>query len=235
MVFNANALTPYSRSSIIYDIDYRTQTAILAQPHTPFTKNTRFKELHITTISQYKQRRIRIGLKCSAFKIIKEYPLANRSNVPAVQFKYDPPAIEVNIRSAFRLSLSNRYMIKGKILHESMEYNTPRDFSIKNVSLSGLGIIVPNLRGKTHNPLSQIKMNSNIMVGIVLIDTQEKAPNATLPLKAEVTRINPKHSETHTSIGLKILDLGNQNESILNQFIHTAQIEELKKLSRRNA
>jgi hypothetical protein len=35
-------------------------------------------------------------------------------------------------------------------------------------------------------------------------------------------------------MGLKIIKLSNSNETLLNKFIHDAQIEELKRLSRKD-
>ncbi len=233
MVFNMNDLAPYARSSIIYDTDHKSQTIVIAQPHTPFSKNTRFKDLHITTIISHKSRRIRVGLACSAFKIIDHYSLANKTDVQAVQVKYELPAVETNIRSAFRLPLSARYTIKGKILHNHFEYYTPKDFSIRDISLTGLGLVVPRKTGKALNPLSELKEKTILLMGIILIDNEKSQPDGTLPIKAQAARIITDASGEFTRIGIKFLNLTREREDLLNQFIHHAQIEELKRISRR--
>ncbi len=232
MVFNMNSLAPYSRSSIIYDIDIKNETIIIAQPNVPFSKGTQYDELHLTTILLQKNKKIRVGLKCIALKIIDHYPLANKSTVAAVRLKYQLPIKETNIRSAFRLPLDTKYIIKGKILHNSLEYYTSRDFSIRDISLAGMGLIVPKKRNKRPNPLASLKSGTEIMIGIILINMDNKKPAGTLPIKATVTRINPNHSQTNTLVGLKIHGLESSKEDILNQFIHSAQIEALKKRSR---
>lgn len=234
MVFNINSLAPYSRSSIIYDTDFSQNEITIAQPLIPLSSHTRFKELHLTTIIQDKKRRIRIGVKCLDIKIIQHYPLANKSTVPAVILKYSLPPEETNIRSAFRLPLSTRYIIKSKLLYKAHEYFTSRDFSIRDISLTGIGLVIPKKRNKKPNPLTEIKTNETIIIGIILINMDLDKPVGTLPIKSQVTRINPGYSNTHSLVGLKILNLGKDGERILNSFIHDAQIDELKRMSRRN-
>ncbi len=234
LVFNINSLSPYSRSSIIYDVDYGDREITIAQPLVPFTKNTAFDELHLTTIIHDKKRKIRIGLNCIDFKFIKRYPLANNTIVSAILLSYAEPAKETNIRSAFRLPLSKKYIIKGKILFNNLEFITSRDFFIKDISLTGIGIIIPKKRDKTLNSLTDIKMNEEIMMGIILVDMNKSKPAGTLPVKAQVTRINPTYSDTQLSVGLKIMNLSSENETVLNKFIHDAQIDDLKRLSRRD-
>ncbi len=234
VVFNMDSLTPYSRSSIIYDVDYDNKTITIAQPHIPFSKNTNFKQLHLTTIIHGKNRRARLGIECIEFKVIDQYALANKTNVPAVLLRYKSPVKETNIRSAYRLPLSTKYILKGKILYDNLEYNTPRDFSIHNISLTGLGLAIPKKRNNRINPLTQIKTGTQIIIGIVLINMDLDNPVGTLPIKAQAIRINNNYSETHSVLGLKILSLESDNEGLLNRFIHDAQIDELKKLSKIN-
>ncbi|RLC00904.1 MAG: hypothetical protein DRH34_10065 [Deltaproteobacteria bacterium] len=235
IIFNMNSLAPYSRSSIIYDVDFKNQTITIAQPLIPFSKNTSFKELHLTTIIPGKnKRKMRVGIECSHLNLIDQYALANNTNVAAVLLKYELPAKETNIRSAFRLPLSTKYIIKGKILYHNLEYHSSRDFSIRDISLTGLGLTVPKKRNNTLNPLMEIKINEEIKVGIILINMNQDKPAGNIPLKAQVKRINPAYSDTHGLVGIKITTLKRNDENILNKFIHDAQIEELKRLSRRH-
>ncbi len=234
MVFNMNSLAPYSRSSIIYDVDYQACEITIAQPLTPFTKHTDFKELHLTTIVKNNSKRLRAGVVCTGFKQIDKYPLANKSFVPAVKIKYELPIIEINIRSAFRLPLSKTFVIKGKILIDNLEFYSSRDFSIRDISLTGMGLAIPKMRKNQPNPLTQLKTNQEFMVGVILVNMKQDKPAGTLPIKAKVQRINNNYSTTHTLVGLKILALTSDKEVILNRFIHEAQIDELKRLSGRD-
>ncbi len=234
IILDMNSMAPDSRSSIVYDVDFNTQTITIAQPFIPFSRNTSFKELYLTAIIPGKNKKIRVGIECSHLNLIDQYPLANNKNVAAVLLKYKLPVKESNIRSAFRLPLSTRYIIKGKILYDNLEYNTSRDFSIRDISLTGIGIVVPKKKNNKIHPLSKIDIHKEIKVGIILVDMNQEKPVGTLPLKVQVMRINLSNSATHAWIGLQFILLKRNDENILNKFIHGAQIEELKRLSGRN-
>ena len=234
LVFNINSLEPYSRSSIIYDVDFKNETITIAQPLTAFSKKTAFRELHLTTILQEKNRKARFGVKCHSFTLINQYLLANKTNVQAIILKYKLPVEETNIRCAFRLPLSTKYIIKSKILYENLEYFSPNNFSVRDISLNGIGIVIPKTNNKNPNPLSEIKVNAKIAIGIILIDTDNEKPANTIPIDAQVTRINSRYSESYILMGLKIIHLSKQNEALLTKFIHDAQVDELKRLSRNN-
>jgi c-di-GMP-binding flagellar brake protein YcgR len=115
-----------------------------------------------------------------------------------------------------------------------LEYSSSRDFSIRDVSITGLGLVVPKKRNGHLNPLTEIKLNEKIMIGIILIHMDQDKPVGTLPMKVQIARINPDYSDTYSLMGLKIIALKNNHETILNQFIHDAQIDELKRMSRIN-
>ena len=234
IVFNMNSLAPYSRSSIIYDMDLKNCEIIIAQPLTPFSKSTRFKELHLTTIIHDKNRKLRVGIECVQFKLIKKYQLANNTDVGAVVLKYELPIAETNIRSAFRLPLSTKFAIQGKIFYNNLEYSTPHDFLIRDISLAGAGLKIHKKRGNTANSLNKIKTHEEISIDIVLVNMDEAQQIGTIQIKTQVVRIKPEYSESYSLMGLKILDLGTNNENILNKFIHEAQVDELKRLSRRD-
>lgn len=232
IIFNMNSLVPYSRSSIIYDADLDNETLVIAQPLTPFSNNTAFKELHLTSMVKEKSKKTRVGVECTHIKIIDHYTLANQTKVPAVLVKYKLPVKETNIRSAFRLPLSTKYIIKGKMYYKNLEYYTSRNFAIRDISLAGLGLLIPKKRNNSLNPLLEIKLNEEIKTGIILINMDEDKPMGALSINTRVVRINPDYSDALALVGLKTLDLKNNSEAILNRFIHDAQIDELKRMSR---
>lgn len=234
IVFNINSLTPYSRSSIIYDVEYKKEIIIIAQPQIPFSKNTAYEDLHLTTLIQEKGKKVRFGIKCSKFILLDQYSLANNTIVKALSLKYHPPVMETSIRSAFRLSLSKNYLIKCKIVYKDIEYLSPNQFSIKDISLGGISIIIPKAKQNEQEALSQLKPNEEIILDIVLIDTDKEKPLGKFPILTQVKRINSRYSEAHTLIGFKILNLSRQDEGVLNKFIHDAQMDELKRLGGNN-
>lgn len=233
LVFDINTDFPTSRSSIIYDADYKKQIITIAQPIPPVTPSTPFEQLHLTTLVYIDQRRLRIGVACTFARFISNYPMADGSPVKAIEMQYRLPAIETNIRAAFRLSLTGRYTVKAKIVHNSQEHRTPRDFKIKDISFSGLGIVILEKKGKHLHPLATLKTGTKMIMGLALIDQEQSGTIGTFPIQIQVARIKTNYSETHTLIGLKIINITPKDKEALNQFIHIAQIEELKRISKK--
>ena len=234
IVFDMEALTPVSRSSIIYDMDPQSKTITIAQPIVPITSDTQYNQLHLTTITQTGNRRVRIGIPCRPVRFIEKYQLANGSQVQALVMEYLPPPNETNIRSAFRLPLSFRHTIKAKLLFNGKEFFTAKDFKIKDISFAGIGLVLPKEIKGVLNPLTAISVGTPVAFGMILVDKEESDPIGKLPVKTQVVRLNPNYSDTHCLIGLKILTILQEHETILNRFIHNAQIAELKRLSQRS-
>ncbi len=233
LVFNMDSPPPVSRASIIYDTDHKNKTITLAQPIIAVTKTTEFNQLHITAITHLEQRKTRIGIKCLPVKFIEKYPLANKATTKALVLQYHPPAVETNIRSAFRLPLSNRHTVKGKLIYEKRDFFTVKDFKIKDISFTGMGVIVAKKQKKSANPLVGLTTGTLMPMGISLVDTKAETPIGTFPVKVKVVRVNPNYSESHTLIGLRIESITSENEDLLIKFIHDAQISELKRLSQK--
>ncbi|WP_319577468.1 PilZ domain-containing protein [uncultured Desulfobacter sp.] len=233
LVFNINTDFPISKSSIIYDADFKKQAITIAQPSIPVTPDTPFEQLHLTTLVYINQRRLRIGVCCRPIQFISNFPMAGGLAVEAIVVHYQLPAIETNIRSAFRLPLTGRYAVKAKIVYNKQEYRTPSDFKIKDLSFSGLSLVILERKKKRTPPLSSLKIGTEMILGLALVDRDQPGAIGTFPIKIQVVRINMNYSETHTLIGLKITSITPKNEEILNRFIHTAQIEELKRISKK--
>ncbi len=60
-------------------------------------------------------------------------------------------------------------------------------------------------------------------MGLALVDRDKPGTIGSFPVQIQVARINTNYSETHTLIGLKIINITREDDEVLNQFIHTAQ------------
>lgn len=237
LVFNLNSISPYSKTSIIYDTDVDNRRILIAQPQRPLTRNMEYEDLHITTVLKGPKGTTRIGLKCEPERFIKNYQLAGANRVEAVELSYTPPPFEINIRSAYRLPLKKPYAIKGKILRRSVEFYTNRDFILHDISLSGAGIFIPKKVQSNPNPLSDLERGEQFKIGLILLKQNEEDASSspekkgTIPAGSQVMRVNPNFSEKLIFAGLKFTKLAQENEDALYSFIHEAQIDELRKMS----
>ncbi|MBU0969006.1 MAG: hypothetical protein KKC20_00085 [Proteobacteria bacterium] len=229
-----NSLNPVSQSSIIYDTDFQRNTITIAQPIVPITKTTAFDQLHITTTTQSLQQTVRAGIECISYEFLDQYRLANQTISRALALTYKLPVMETNIRSAFRLPLSHKHTIKAKILYKQTEYYTAKDFGIRDISFTGMGLVIPKNKAGVPNPLTAIRKSDIFAMGVILVDRGEEKPVGSFPVKAIAIRVNKNYSDTHILVGLKITQMGQKNEILLNRFIHNAQIDELKRLRAKN-
>ena len=115
-----------------------------------------------------------------------------------------------------------------------MEYSTSHDFAIRYISLAGLGLKIPITIANSTNPLSSIKKNEEIEIELALIKINQDKPTNKIIINIKIARIKSDYSSSHSLIGVEILNLETNSENILNKFIHNAQVDELKRLSRIN-
>ncbi len=231
LVFNLNSPAPGSRSSIIFDADYKAHTITIAQPLVPVLSTTRFDTLHVTTIVWDRQQRKRMGTACRPDRFIDRYSLAGNGVSQALVLQCEPQVFEINIRSAFRLPLSSRHLIRAKLVFQQTQYYTAADFKIRDISFAGIGLMIPKKVKTGTNPLASLKRNDILPMGMILLDTDKKDPVGAFPVKTMVRRIHTDYSETHILAGLKIIQISRDHEIVLNKFIHEAQIAEIKRLS----
>jgi c-di-GMP-binding flagellar brake protein YcgR len=167
---------------------------------------------------------------CVIDELIHDYTLANKSKTGAIVLKYAPPAIETNIRAAFRLSLSSKFTVTGKMIYQDKDFFTPNDFAIRDISLNGIGMVIPRKSPLFHT-IEKIKLKDELTLGLILVDQEESKPIGTVPVTVQIARINQNYSDSHLFIGCRFTSITSETDSLLNQFIHTAQIDELRRIS----
>ena len=231
LVFNMLSSVPASRSSIIFDANLNDNTITLAQPIVPISSKTHFNTLHVTTTVPGRQMKIRVGMACRPLRFIDHYPLSGRAVSKALVLQCTPPVAETNIRSAFRLPLGRHHIVRAKLVFRRTEFYTAADFAIRDISFAGMAIMIPKKVKARHNPLCSLEYKDILPMGLVLVDTRKEDPFSTLTVKTQVKRIDTDYSKTHILAGLKIIQITKDSESLLNKFIHDAQIDELKRLS----
>lgn len=231
LILNLSSLHPTILSSIIYDADFNQQTFIIAMPRQAVKRSTKFKEMHITTLIKKNGINQRVGLKCIPVDSSSQYKLSNGKKISVITIKYTLPVLESNIRSGYRLSLGNEFTARAKIIDDKKEFHSSKHFTLRDISISGVGIIIPKKLGGMTNPLTKININHRAKMEITLV--QKKSVNSTdaLTIDIEVNRINTYFNELNFLAGLKFLKLKFEDEEKLSRFIHQAQVDELKKLS----
>lgn len=232
LVFNLDSQSPVSRSSIIFDCDYKKKIMVVAQSTPPILKSSQYKQLHVSTLVKKELAEVvRYGFSCSIEKIIGNYKLANRKTAPAIFLKYYTPSIEVNIRSAYRLHPSQSFDVMGKIIYNNEEFFSGRHFKIHNISITGAGLLIPKFIAGKVNPLNEIEPGKEAIIGLILKIADNEDDLTTVTSRVRFMRANSNYNKKFGFSGVKFERLRIADEEELSKFIHEAQLHEIRHLN----
>lgn len=230
IVFNINALSPIVRSSIIFDFDAATGKMAVSQPTPRVLPGFRWSEMHVTTLTKKTGGdTMRLGLSCAIEKFVEDYKLFGKSTTQAILLSCTQPIKELNVRSAYRLHPTPTYNIAGKMLHRKETYNSGKDFRIDNVSVAGIGMVIPKKVGGKLNPLLTLGRGARSRIGLVLLH-HSNSP-FTFACTVIVRRVNTNYSDVSGFLGLQFVDIKEAEEHLLAKFIHEAQLHSIRQIS----
>jgi len=233
LVFNLDSLSPTSKSSIVFDCDESRRQIIVAQPVHRIHKDNQFNQMHISSLVKKElSTKIRLGYSCKIIDIIREYSLSNHGKSEAIVLEYFPPAMEINIRAAFRFRPNSNFDVYGKLVINDEMYYSGRHFKFHDISITGIGILIPKKILKERNPLLDLKTNSHAKIGILLKTGGREESASTIECDINVVRTNMEYNLVSGFAGCSMINLTHDSEETLNRFIHNAQLHEIRKVNR---
>jgi hypothetical protein len=233
LVFDLDSLSPKSKSSLIYDCDESRKQIIVAQPNQKIHKTSNIGQMHISSLLKKElSSKIRLGYSCKIIDIIKDYSLSNQVKTEALLLEYHPPAIEINIRSAFRFRPNSIFEVFGKLVVNKEIFYSGRHFKFHDISVSGIGILIPKKILKERNPLLDLKSDGYAKIGILLKNAEKEDFISTIECDVKIVRTNMDYNQLSGFAGFSMLNLNQEQEETLNRFIHNAQLHEIRKLNR---
>jgi hypothetical protein len=189
--------------------------------------------MHISSLVKKElSSKIRLAYSCRILDSIKEYSLANRGKSEALVIEYFPPATEINIRAAFRFRPNSNFDVYGKLVINDEMYYSGRHFKFYDISITGIGILIPKKILKERNPLLDLKTNSHANIGILLKTGGREDSASTIECEIKVIRTNMEFNLLSGFAGCSLLNMTHENEETLNRFIHNAQLHEIRKVNR---
>ncbi len=233
IVFNLDFEVPMTRSSIILETNSTNKSLIIAQSTPKILPSTEFQQMHITTLVQKELAvKFRVGYQCKILRFISDYKLSNQNAIAAIELQYEKEPVEINIRSAYRLPPSPKFEVLGKMIYDGESFFTGKDFNIYNVSISGLGILIPKRIKKERNILMDIEPGEVAKVGLVLKDnTGDKEEIITISTNIRIMRTKGNHTKEYGFAGIMFIGMKKLYEEKLGRFIHEAQMFEIRKFS----
>lgn len=233
LVFNLDTLSPISKSSIVFDQDEKLRQVTVAQPTPKISKDYKYDQMHLSTlVTKELSGKVRLGYKCKIIKLINKYQLANQGVADAILLEYQEPLVEINIRAAFRLYPNTSFDVMGKLFYHGKEFYSGIHFKIYNVSVSGIGLLIPKKIKKDRNPLLDIETNKTGKIGLLLKKTGKSDDIITIESDIKVVRSNSNFNAMSGFAGLTFAELLQKNETALNKFIHEAQLHEIRQTNR---
>ena len=234
LVINLHSLTPLSSSSVIFESDTKRKILIVARPEQRLNiKDLKSNTLHVSALARDKAGKInRIGFLCTLAKCLESYRLANGTTTQALVLSYTPKAELVTVRSAFRYIPSSTHEALGKMVIAGHDFFSGKDFRISDISLAGVGLILPKEVNRCQNPLTALDVGRIARFGIVLRDhTQESETIEAIETIVEVRRINRRFNEKAIFVGCRFNRISSACEEILCRFIHNAQLHEIRSMT----
>jgi c-di-GMP-binding flagellar brake protein YcgR len=233
IVFNINSLSPVSRHSMIFDSDPGKKELIISQTKPFISHAFSYETMHITTLkSEPKNDKIRIGARCEIKEFIDDYRLNREQKEQAIRVTYSNKLHQVNIRSAFRIRPNKIYSIIAKLLYKNEEFLSGKHFKIFDISLSGIGLLVPNVADKNKNPLIKLETGDKAKIGLILKEPGEDEESEPVLKKVfnkiKIVRINKKFNPRYILIGCEFADWERNQEEDLGKFIHQLQLYEIR-------
>ncbi len=233
VVFDIDSFAPIVRSSIIYECNYTASQMIISQAQPQILPSFSQKQVDITALVEEELgRKFRSGIKCKIAKFLKEYRLARDNISSAILIKYTPELKKVNIRSAFRLEPNEKYKVEAKLLFDGNHFDSGRDLTIRNISFSGIGLLIPRRLKEKKNKLLEITKDSEVNMELNLIEKIEEEKKIVITSNIDIIRIHPQFNSKSGFLGAKFTSLSTKEEETLSKFIHDAQMYIIRKSNR---
>ncbi len=233
VVFDIDSFSPIVRSSIIFECNYPASQMIISQTQPKILPSFAQKQVDITALVEEELgRKFRSGITCRLSKFFKEYHLARDNVTSAILIKYTSELRQVNIRSAFRLEPNEKYKVEARLLFNGDQFYSGRDLKIRNISFSGIGLLIPRRLEQKKNKLLEITMDSNVNVELNLIEKSEEARKIVISSHIDIVRVHPRFNLKSGFLGAKFKGLSSKEEEILSKFIHDAQLYIIRKSNR---
>lgn len=231
LIFNLTSMSPVIKPSIIFE--NIKNKIIVAQPKNRISSEYTFETMHISTLlANEEPGRNRKGFSCKIIKLIDKYELANNNRTQALLLEYKEPLLDMNIRSAYRFEPNPTHNVIGKLFYKGKEFYSGVHFKILNISVSGIGFLIPKKIKKSRNPLLDIAKNSSAKIGLLLNNSEKKNDIVTIESEIIIVRTNTEHNQLSGFAGVSFQNLNQQSEEALNKFIHNAQLFEIRKNNR---
>ena len=230
-VFNIESSAPVVYPTEIFKCNYESSVMLLYQTRPKILPSFKYESMDIAVLLTLElNRKLRVGLRCEIAKFINNYQVSERIKEDFFLIEYSPPMRKINLRSTFRLRTSYRYVVGGNFDIKGALYFSEIDFKIQDISVTGVGMLVPKKIGKKHNPLLDLEVGQEFKFQLRLKDVESPDSEFKITTIVKIARKMISFNDRSGFIGARFIKLEPLEQEKLFRFIHDAQIYEIRSI-----
>ncbi|MBW1697399.1 MAG: hypothetical protein JRH18_17920 [Deltaproteobacteria bacterium] len=229
VVFDIDGNAPLVLPTSILSCDYDAKQMVIYQTRPEILPSLKYRTMDITTLLEKElSRKMRVGLKCSLLRLLNNHRVSERLKENVILIKYFPPMRKVNLRTTYRLRTSYRYNVEGKLFSGDVIYTSGKDFLVNDISVTGIGLLVPKLVGKMRNRMLDISVGEKYNLELLLKEAKVDERGFKVSTSLEIARKKMSYNLKSGFIGAKFLELNSSDAEKLYKYIHNAQLHEIR-------
>jgi c-di-GMP-binding flagellar brake protein YcgR len=233
VAFNLNDTVPVVLPTHVLSCSYKANRMILYQTHPHILSSFEYETMDVATLVQKELNRVvRLGLKCRIEKFLNNYPVTEKIRENLLLVEYFPPMRKINLRTTYRLQTSYRFNVQGKIRFGGATYDSKKHFRVQDISVTGIGLSIPKELGEQKNPAMAFSVGDNLDIELTLEQVGLKEQTILLRGGIQIARKAESCNVNSGFIGARFVDLPPEDQEKLFQYIHEAQLYEIRNFKR---
>ena len=229
VVFDIDGDSPVVFPTNILQCQYDTNNMILYQTRPEILPSFKYQTMDIATLLEGElNRKVRLGLKCKILEFLNNHKISDRVRENVFSIEYIPPMRKINLRSTFRLQTSYRFAVDGRIHIDDNIYSSDKAFSVRDISVTGIGFLVPKIIAKKENELLNIAVGKTYDAQLVLKEANVDEKGFKISTSIEIARKVMSFNEKCGFIGARFVEVNPKEAEKLYQYIHNAQLFEIR-------
>ena len=231
VAFDLDSVLPIVLPTNICRYNYESNRRLIYQPHPEILPSYQYDTMDISTLIENELNQMaRVGLKCRIAKFLNNYKVSDRTAENCILIDYFPPMRKVNLRTTYRLRTGYHFNVEGRLLYQDDLYESGRHFTVQDISVTGAGLLIPKQVGKKENSLLNVPLNASFDIELTLTQAAAGKPPQKISTPVEMARKVMTLNAANGFIGIRFADLNAEDQENLFQFIHDAQLFEIRNI-----
>ena len=205
------------------DLHAATRTLVVSQTSPPLSPRPGTQYYLTAVVGSQPTECVRLGVEAVVQEALPRYRLPNGHTMSALSLVVTGALRPMNARTAYRLHPHEKTRMEITLLRDGERYRSGQDFLLYDLSVGGLGLVIPRQVGGRHNPLLAVAARDRMAVELDLGLDGERERTA-VQCEFLVVQMNRTHNEASVYAGGRMLGLDARAEQALGRFVARAQL-----------